>query len=600
MGKCRKSLGDKSGKWWIWTYGKEINMKVSKLSIVFLVMSLLYLTSCNKNLMIGNKKEKDKTDYDIAAYNYVYVEALKQKLLGNGGDALKYLEQCLKMNPRSDAAYYQMAQVVINNGDLKNGKLFTGKALEIDPDNIWYLTMLGGLYYQEKNIDSAIIFYERAIQVFPDKENLELTLGNLYSEAKKYDKANSIFESFDKKYGVNETSTLSSIRNLMAESKYEEAMNKTLSLLKEYPDELMYNGLLADIYRSKGDKEKAIEVYNKLLEKNPDNPQVQLSLCDFLLTEKRYNDLFLLLHGVILNINIEKENKISLLARIIEIPDLDAELEGKLIISLMVFEASYKGDNIIPLLRPELFINENKITDAISRLEEIINENPDNYYAWEKLLILYLQSKDYNKLLKRGEECATKFNTSFPAKVLYANGALELGKYSLALEELKKAEILAADNKDFLVQVLTMRADIYYRMKEYMKAFETFREALKTNNNDVTVINNYAYYLAEQNTNLKEAEEMAKSVIEKEKGNSTYLDTYAWVLYKRGKLQEAAKIMEEAISSGKNVDAVMYEHLGYILKKQKNCNEAIKNWNIAIKLDNTKTGLLKEIENCGK
>jgi len=249
--------------------------------------------------MIGKNGAKEKDDYDIAAYNYVYVEALKQKLMGNSGDALKYFEQCLKMNPRSDAAYYQMAQVVISNGDMKNGKLFTGKALEIDPDNIWYLTMLGGLYYQEKNIDSAIIFYERAIKLFPEKENLDLTLGNLYSEAKKYDKANSIFESFDKKYGVNETSTLSSIKNLIAESKYDEALNRTQNLLKEYPDELLYNGILADIYRSKGDKEKAIEVYNRLLDKNPDNPQVQLSLCDFLLTEKSYNDLFILLHGVI-------------------------------------------------------------------------------------------------------------------------------------------------------------------------------------------------------------------------------------------------------------------------------------------------------------
>ena len=550
--------------------------------------------------MIGKNGAKEKDDYDIAAYNYVYVEALKQKLMGNSGDALKYFEQCLKMNPKSDAAYYQMAQVVISNGDMKNGKLFTGKALEIDPDNIWYLTMLGGLYYQEKNIDSAIIFYERAIKLFPEKENLDLTLGNLYSEAKKYDKANSIFESFDKKYGVNETSTLSSIKNLIAESKYDEALNRTQNLLKEYPDELLYNGILADIYRSKGDKEKAIEVYNRLLDKNPDNPQVQLSLCDFLLTEKSYNDLFILLHGVILNSNIEKENKISLLARIIEVPDLNSELEGKLIVSLMVLEASYKGDNLIPLLRPEFLINENKISDAISRLEEIIKENPDNYYAWEKLLILYLQSKDYSKLLKLGEECATKFNTSFTAKILYANGALELGKYSLALDELKKAEILAGDNKEFLVQVLTMRADIYYRMKEYVKAFETFREAMKTNNNDLTVINNYAYYLAEQNTNLKEAEEMAKRVIEKEKENSTYLDTYGWVLYKRGKFQEAVKIMEDAIKNRKNPDAVMYEHLGYIYKKLKNCNEAIKNWNIAIKIDSAKTELLKEIENCGK
>jgi predicted Zn-dependent protease len=577
-----------------------MNMKKLRYYLIFLALSVLCLSSCNRNLLKGGKKEKDKSGYDIAAYDYIYVEALKLKLMGNGGDALKYLEQCLKMNPQSDAAYYQMAQIVLANGDIKNGKLYAGKALSLDQNNIWYLTMLAGLYYQEKNLDSAIIYYERAVKLFPEKESLQITLGNLYSEDKKYEKANSIFESFDNKYGVNETSTLSSIKNLMAENKYEEAKNKTITLLKEFPDEILFNGILADIYRGKGDKEKAMEVYNKLLERNPDNPQIQLSLCDFLLTEKNYNELFSLLDRVIMNSNIERENKISLLARIVEIPDLNKEWEEKLIISLIVFEANYEGDNLIPLLRPELMIRENKLNDATVRLEEIIKENPDNYYAWEKLLIVYLQLKDYKKLLERGEECATKFNTAFPAKLLYANGAIELGKYPLALEELKKAEILAAENKEFLVQVLTMRADVYYRMKDYLKAFDTFKTALKADNNDLTVINNYAYYLAEQNTNLKEAEEMAKRVVEKEKGNPTFLDTYGWVLYKRGKLQEAARVMEEAINSGKSTDAVMYEHFGYILKKQKKCSEAVKNWNIALKLDGSKTELVKEIESCGK
>jgi Tfp pilus assembly protein PilF len=263
-------------------------------------------------------------------------------------------------------------------------------------------------------------------------------------------------------------------------------------------------------------------------------------------------------------------------------------------------EANYSDDNIVPLLRPELLIKLNKNPDASERLEEIINSNPDNYYAWEKLLIVYLQMKDYEKLVKRGEECATKFNRSFPAKLLYANGALELGKYTIALDELKKAEILAAENKEFQVQVLTMRADTYYRMKDYLKAFETFKLAMNTDNQDLTVINNYAYYLAEQDTNLKEAEEMAKKVIEKEKGNTTFLDTYGWVLYKRGKLKEAAKIMESIIKSTDKQDAEWYEHYGYILKKQKKCAEAVVNWKIAFKIDSSKTDLLKEIENCGK
>ena len=575
-------------------------MKTYKYCFVFLLLLTLSFFSCNKNVAPSIDKSAAKSDYNVASFNYVYVEALKQKLMENGGDALKLLEKCIQINPKSDAAYYQMAQIVITNGDIKDGKKYLSKALSIDPQNIWYLTMLSGIYYQEKNLDSSIIFYEKAVKYFPEKENLQLNLGNLYSENKKYEKANEIFDSFDEKYGLNETSTLSSIRNLMSEEKYDDAMIKIFLLLKSNPEEIRYNGILADIYRGKGENQKALDVYSKLLESDPDNPQVQLSLCDFLLTERNYVDLFTLLNKIILNTKIERDNKVSLLGRIVESPDMYKEWGEKLTILLMVLEANYSTDNLIPLLRPELMIREDKLVDAAVRLEEIISSNPDNYYAWEKLLIVYLQLKDFDKLLVKGEECATKFNTSFPAKLLYANAALEKRKYAIALDELKKAEILAADNKEFIVQVLTMKADVYYRMKDYVNAFETFRTAMKTDNEDLTVINNYAYYLAEQNTNLKEAEEMAKKVIEKEKRNTTFLDTYGWVLYKRGKLKEAAKVMESVISSGEKPDAVWYEHYGYILKKEKKCEEAINNWNISFKLDSTKTELLKEIQNCGK
>ena len=539
-------------------------------------------------------------NYDATAFNYVYVEAIKQKLMGNGGDALKYLEQCIKINSESDAAYYQMAQIVLSNGDIKNGKKYAFKALSIDQDNIWYLMMLAGMYYKERNLDSAIIYYEKAVKYNPDKENLQLALGNLYSENSNFEKAKIIFDSFDKKYGVNESSTLSAIKSLMSAKKYDEALIKVQLLLKEYPDELLYNGLLAEIYRGNGQNEKALEVYDQLMGKTPGNPQTQLSLCDFLITEKRYDELFLLLNTVILNNKVTREDKISLLARLIELPEIIKDKGDELIIGIMVLEANYKEDDIIPLLRPELMIKQSKLIEASLRLEEIIKTKPENYYAWEKLLLVYLQLGDYNKLMIKGEECATRFNISFLAKVLYANGALENGKYSIALEELRKAEILAGDNKDSIIQVLTMRADVYYRMKDYTKAFEIFEEAIKSNKDDMTIINNYAYYLAEQNMKLKEAEEMAKKVIEKEKGNTTYLDTYAWVLYKRGKLNEAGKIMEAIINSGEKPDAEWYEHYGFILKRQKKCAKAIENWNIAIRIDSTKTNLIKEIENCGR
>jgi len=557
------------------------------------------IISCSQKLVQSESKTRGKSEFDAASFNYFYVEALKQKLMGNPGDALKYLEQCVKLNPQSDAAYYQMSQIVIANGDVKRGKEFMRKALSIEENNIWYLTILGGLYYQEKSLDSAIIYYEKAVKYNPEKDNLLLTLGNLYSENKKYDKAASIFNSFDKKYGVNEMSTISAVRNLIAEGKYNEAQEKVTTLLREFPDEILYNGLLADIYRGKGENKNAFDVYNNMLKKNPENAQIQLAFCDFLINDRNYDGLFLILNNVILNNTIEVQSKISLLARIIELNDL-SNYNDKIITALMVLEATYSKNDIVPLLRPDYLLRQNKVQEAGERLKEIISGNRDNYYAWEKLLVVYLQLKDYSNLFKDGEECATRFNRSFPAKLLYANGALELGKYSIALDELKKAEILATDDKESIIQVLTMRADVYYRMKDYVKAFETFEAAIKKDDQDLTVINNYAYYLAEQNKNLKEAELMAKRVIEKEKDNTTFLDTYAWVLFKRGKLQEAAKVMESIIKKGDKEDAVWYEHYGYILKKQNKCEEAIRIWNIALKIDNTKTELFKEIENCKK
>ncbi len=390
------------------------------------------------------------------------------------------------------------------------------------------------------------------------------------------------------------------IRTLIGAEKYEQALEKARLLIRENPDVVLYNGLLAEIYSQKGESEKAKEVYNDLLERNPDNPQVQLAICDFLINEKNYQELFFLLNNVILNNNVRREDKITLFARLIELPDLIQKNSNELLIAVMVFEANYKNDDIVPLLRPEALIKMGKLDEAESRLEEIVKINPDNYYAYEKLLLVLNQKRDFKSLMVRGEECATRFNRSFLAKILYANGAMECKSYDIALEEIRKAEILAGDNKGFMTQVLTMRADVYYRMKDYAKAFETFEIAVKSDGEDLTVINNYAYYLAEQNQNLKEAEIMAKKVIEIEKNNNTYLDTYAWVLYKRGKLKEAARVMEQIINSGQAPDAEWFEHYGFIQAKQHNCTKAADSWNYAIQLDSTKIHLREEINNCGK
>jgi tetratricopeptide (TPR) repeat protein len=572
-------------------------MNIIKYLYLIIIAGLL-LISCNKNIVPGLKPGKAGKEYDIAAFNYLYVEGVRQKLLGNLGDALQYFEQCLLLNPESDASYYQMAQIVLNNGDLLTGKQYVKKANEIQPGNLWYNMLLASIYHQQNNIDSAIICYERAVKAYPEKADLQISLARLYTQNRNFEGARQILNKFDEKYGVNDNTTLTLIENLLGEGKHDAALEKVMLLLAQNPDNIVYNGYLAEIYRKQGNSEKAHNVYNELISRNPDNPGIQLSLCDFLISEKNYEGLFDLLNIVVVNNKISREEKISLIANLIENEDIIKDYGRQMEMGILALETNFKNDDIVMLLRPEFLKNSNRNFESASRLEEIIKISPDNYFAWEKLLLIYYDLKDFSKLEERAEECATKFNRSIVAKMLYATGAMENENFAIALEELRKADILAGENRELKLQVLALRADIYYRMKNYTDAFKAFDEALTFNESDLTVLNNYAYYLAEQNMRLKEAEKMAEEVIEKDKSNNTFLDTYAWVLYKRGKVKEASKIMKEIINSINGGDAEYYEHYGYILKKMRKCNEAVKNWESAIKLDNKKTYLKTEIENC--
>jgi len=565
---------------------------------ILIIFTALFATgSCNRKIV---PEYKQGSEYSLAGYNNLYVEAIKQKLLGNFGNALECFQKCLEINPLSDASYYQMAQILISRGDVQNGKKYLKKACEISPGNLWYNMLLAGIYHQQNNLDSAIICYERAVKGNPGKEELFVSLAAMYNQKKEFSKARSILNSFDEKFGVSEKTTLSLIETLLAEGKKKEVLQKVEQLLEVNPDDIILNGYLAEIYGSEGENEKAREVYNNIIRRNPNNPEIQISLIKFLVNEKSYGELFDLLNIAILNEKIPRDEKVTLVSELIGVPEIIAGYGKSMELSLMLLEAQYKGDGVIVLLRPEFLKNQKKSPEAATRLEEIIKDDPDNYFAWERMLFMYLELRDFKSLEQKGKECATKFNRSVIAKMLYANAALENGNYNIALEELRKADILAGDNKEIKLQIITIRADLHYRMKNYSEAFKTYEEALKLDNSDITVMNNYAYYLAEQNMNLKDAEKMAKVVTEKDKDNNTFLDTYAWVLYKRGKTREAARIMERIFKSGGSEDAEYFEHYGFIMKKMGKCGDAVKSWERAIILDSAKTELKNEIIKCRK
>lgn len=97
--------------------------------IYFIIVFILFLyTGCSQKLIPGVSAPKQQGNkYDEASFNYVYAEAIRQKLLGNAAQALELFEKSIELNPESDAAYYQIAQIVSNNDDNLNARKYLKK-----------------------------------------------------------------------------------------------------------------------------------------------------------------------------------------------------------------------------------------------------------------------------------------------------------------------------------------------------------------------------------------------------------------------------------------------------------------------------------------
>ncbi|MFZ4800300.1 MAG: tetratricopeptide repeat protein, partial [Bacteroidia bacterium] len=155
---------------------------------------------------------------------------------------------------------------------------------------------------------------------------------------------------------------------------------------------------------------------------------------------------------------------------------------------------------------------------------------------------------------------------------------IQANKTEAAIKALKTGVELVVDNDKLSIQFYTYLGDIYYKNKDYQKAFDTFDKILKLDTDNVYVLNNYTYYLSLQAEELDKAELMGRKLNDLKPNNSSYQDTYAWVFYKLGRYEEAKKWIIKAIDNGGSKNDIILEHYGDILYKLGEKENAYQYW----------------------
>ena len=122
-------------------------------------------------------------------------------------------------------------------------------------------------------------------------------------------------------------------------------------------------------------------------------------------------------------------------------------------------------------------------------------------------------------------------------------------------------------DKKLLADFDSYLGDLYHAVGEEEKSFEAYDRVLRSDPDNVLVLNNYAYYLSLRKERLDEAKTMAQHAVELSPDNAIYLDTYAWVLYQKGEYEAAETQMRKAIQQLQQPDKTYYQHYADILEK---------------------------------
>lgn len=567
---------------------------MTKATPIFVLLIAAFISSCN--LLKHSKGGEDPLSArDRYEFNYSFMEAEKQKMLGNFDEANYLYEKCKKLDPASAAAYYELATLLVQKEDYTTAIDYAKKAVKLNPHNNWYKAMLAVLYKQTNNANSAIAVYKDLLKDNPDRVDFLYELANLYNYIKKYDEALKAYESIETNYGINETVTLEKERIYLVKGNKEKAYEEIRNLIRSNPTEVRYYGILAESYVSEGDFEKAREIYQQMLKIDENNGLVHLSLSDFYRLTKEYDKSFNELKIAFASTDVELDVKIKMLITFLNFSNESPELKNQSVDLIKILLKTYPDDTKVHTLYADFLLKDKKIDEAREQLRIVAKNEKSKYLIWEQLLIIEGNLNDYNAMFSESSEALEYFPNQPTLNYFQGLSAYQLKKYEVAEKTLKYGVEMVVDNPTLKADMYSILADTYNKLGKMKDSDNAMEQVLKIDKGNKIILNNYSYYLSQRGDSLDKAERMSLICVELEPNNATYLDTYAWVLYKQNKFEKALESIEKAYKNGGNDDAVVVEHYGDILFKLGKTERANELWNEAIKLGKGSEFLNKKI-----
>ena len=526
----------------------------------------------------SSKGKKVLSEEDSINLMYLFVNANKEKILGNFDKAADLFAQCIRIDGSNAPSMFELAKIYLGKKQVNDALFFAKSAYQIDPSNVWYRLFLGDLYMAVKKSNEGEAIYAALFKDYPFNVDYASKYATALLYNGKIQEAIKVYDLIEAEIGINQELIIEKERLWLRLGKVDKAAMEVEKLINEDPSELRNYSLLVELYQVNNMPEKAFETIQRMQQINNESPFVYLALAEYYRSTNQKEKSFEQLKLAFASKELEQDLKIKIISSYLPIVEGNPEmLEQSLILSKIMAE-THPDDAISVAIYGDFLTIAQRYEEAEKQYLASLTLDTKNIIVWQQLLVCQVQLNNFTGILKSSEEAISLYPEQSVFYLYYGVALTDAKRNDEAAKSLLAGSKLVVDNDYQLKEFYVRLADNYNTLKNYSESDKYYEKALKLDPKDPLVLNNYSYYLSLRKENLERAAEMSKLSNDLRPDQPSYLDTYGWILFVQGKYEDARIWIQKAIDNGGGESGTILEHMGDIMFKLGNVESALDYW----------------------
>jgi tetratricopeptide (TPR) repeat protein len=528
-------------------------------------------------LPVSAQKKKPAIEGSEQAFAQTLISAHKEMALGNDDKATELFMQCTILLPQNAVPHYKLSQLYIKARKRQEALREIEHAVALDNTNKWYYLHQARLLAEMNRYEASAKAYEHVIALDDATHELYFEAALMYASAGKYSKSLALMDRLEARTGLNEEIALHRERFYLAQNKLKKAIAEMQRLCEAFPQEMRYVGMLAEIYAANKQQDKAFELYNYILEREPDNGFAHFAIADYWREKGEHGKAFEATRKGFADSRVDVKPKLNMLMAYLNVAGSDKGLKEEAFALAEILTETHPDEAAAHVIYGDLLVTDRQYKEARDQYSLALLMEQNRFAVWQQLIMCSAELYDFARMAKDGDRALELFPAMPELYLWTAMARYQTKEYDRTVALCRAGLQLGLANVNQQVQLLSHLGDAAHFTQQHSLSDSAYEAALRIDGANTYVLNNYAYFLSVRGEKLERALEMSARTLETTPESPTYLDTYGWILYRMGRYKEALEQLEKAIARDKE-SAEVTEHYADALYRNGRENEAVDYW----------------------